>query len=57
MNDPVVQAIHTLLDHARATDERLERLIAQLKRDGLELGDAKATAERFDPAPINKMLE
>jgi hypothetical protein len=52
-----VQAIHTLLDLARATDERLERLIAQLKRDGLELGDAKATAERFDPAPINKMLE
>jgi serine O-acetyltransferase len=57
MNDPVVQAIHTLLDHARATDERLERLVAQLKADGLEMGDAKATAERFDPAPINKMLE
>jgi serine O-acetyltransferase len=57
MNDPVVQAIHTLLDHARATDERMERLIAQLQRDGVECGDAKATAERFDPAPINRMLE
>jgi serine O-acetyltransferase len=57
MNDPVVQAIHTLLDHARATDERMERLVAQLQRDGLEMGDAEATAERFDPAPINKMLE
>jgi serine O-acetyltransferase len=57
MNDPVVQAIHKLLDHAAATDERLERLVAQLQRDGLEMGDAKATAERFDPAPINKMLE
>jgi serine O-acetyltransferase len=57
MNDPVVQALHKLLDHACATDERLERLVAQLQRDGLEMGDAKATAERFDPAPINKMLE
>ena len=57
MNDPVVQAIHRLLDHAAATDERLERLVAQLQRDGLEMGDAKATAERFDPAPLNKLLE
>jgi serine O-acetyltransferase len=57
MNDPVIQAIHKLLDHASATDERMERLVAQLQRDGLEMGDAKATAERFDPAPINKMLE
>jgi serine O-acetyltransferase len=57
MNDPVVQAIHKLLDHAAAADERMERLVAQLQRDGLEMGDAKATAERFDPQPINKMLE
>ena len=57
MNDPVVQAIHTLLDHARATDERLEKLVTQLKADGLELGDARATADAFDPGQINKMLE
>lgn len=57
MDDPVVQAVHKLLDHATATDERLERLVAQLKRDGLEMADAKATAERFDPAPLSKMLE
>ena len=57
MNDPVVHAIHRLLDHAAATDARLERLLAQLSSDGIDLGDAKATAERFDPAPINRMLE
>jgi serine O-acetyltransferase len=57
MNDPVVQAIHTLLDHARATDERMERLVAQLQRDGVEVGDAKATADGFDPVQVNKMLE
>jgi serine O-acetyltransferase len=57
LDDPVVQAIHKLLDHAAATDERMERLVAQLQRDGLEMGDAKATADRFDPAPLNRMLE
>lgn len=57
MNDPVVQAIHKLLEHASATDARLERLVDRLEREGVEIGDAKATAERFDPSPINKMLE
>ncbi len=57
MNDPVVQAIHQLLDHAAATDERFDRLVAQLQRDGLDCADAKATAEGFDPEQINKMLE
>jgi serine O-acetyltransferase len=57
MNDPMVQAIHQLLDHASATDERLNRLVAQLQRDGVECGDARAVAEAFDPQQINKMLE
>lgn len=57
MNDPMVQAIHQLLDHAASTDERFSRLLAQLSRDGVDCSDAKATAERFDPQQINKMLE
>jgi serine O-acetyltransferase len=57
MNDPMVQAIHKLLDHAATTDERFNRLVAQLTRDGLDCGDARATADRFDPQQINKMLE
>lgn len=57
MDDPTVQAIHKLLDHAAATDDRLERLVAHLQRDGLALEDDKATANGFDPRQINKMLE
>ncbi len=57
-NDPLVQAIHKLLDHAEAVDARMERLVAQLLQDGVVLGeDAKAVAEAFDPKQINKMLE
>src|SRR5262249_13869786 len=47
MNDPIVQAIHKLLDHAAATEERMNRLLEQLQREGVECGDAKAVAEAF----------
>jgi serine O-acetyltransferase len=57
MNDPVVQAIHSLLDHASTTDSRLQMLIDRLQTEGVDCGDAKATAEGFDPTQINRMLE
>ena len=58
MNDPMVQAIHKLLDHAAATDERFNRLVAQLQHDGVDCGDAKAAAEALrSRSQINKMLE
>src|SRR5215475_15704689 len=57
MNDPMVQAIHSLLDHATATDERLQKLIGLLQAGGIECGDAKATADRFDPEQLNRMLD
>ena len=50
MNDPMVQAIHQLLDHAAATDERFNRLVAQLQRDGVDCGDAKAIGRGLRPA-------
>jgi serine O-acetyltransferase len=57
MNDPMVQAIHRLIDHAAATDARLEALINQLQQGGVACGDAKATADRFDPERLNEMLD
>src|SRR5207249_9359173 len=57
MNDPVVQAIHKLLDHAAATEERFNRLGEQLQRGGLKCGDTEAVADVFDPRQINKMVE
>jgi len=57
MNDPMVQAIHRLVDHAAATDARLEALLARLEHEGVECGDAKATAEGFDPKKLNQMIE
>ncbi|MEP7206473.1 MAG: serine O-acetyltransferase [Casimicrobiaceae bacterium] len=57
MDDPMVQAIHRLVDHAAETDQRLEALISQLQQEGADIRDAKATAERFDPQRLNRMLD
>jgi serine O-acetyltransferase len=57
-NDPMVQAIHKLLDHAASADARFDRLVERLQHEGVvEGGDSKAVAEAFDPNPINKMLD
>ena len=57
MDDPVVQAIHKLLDHASATEERFNRLVKLLQHEGMDCGEAKAVGDAFDPRQINKMLE
>src|SRR5689334_4053957 len=57
MNDPMVQAIHSLLDHAASTDDRLQKLIEHLQHEGVDCSDAQATADRFDPAQINRLLD
>jgi len=56
MNDPMVQAIHALLDHAADADERLKKLVDLIEKNGVDCGEAKATAEGFDPTRINQML-
>ena len=57
MNDPIVQAIHRLIDHVAASDARLDRLVAGLQDSGVDLADARATAEGFDPKRLNQMIE
>ena len=60
MNDPVVKAIHGLVDHSAMTDRRIEWIIAELKRMGGEAEDEKKdgkTDDRFDPAYLNKIVD
>ena len=56
MNDPVVKAIHGLVDHSALTDQRIEWIIAELKRLG---GHAEAgkSDDHFDPAYLNKIVD
>lgn len=57
MNDPMVQAIHRLIDHAATTDARLQELLARMEQGGIDCQDAKASAQGFDPQRLNQMIE
>jgi serine O-acetyltransferase len=48
MNDPVAKAIHELIDHSVSTDQRIDKILEQLKRLGVDCGEARERDE-FDP--------
>jgi serine O-acetyltransferase len=56
-NDPMVAAIHGLIDHGVTTDARIEYILEQLSRMGVKVEDARATAEKFDPAYFNRIVD
>jgi serine O-acetyltransferase len=56
-DDPVAQAIHGLLDHAVETDRRLAALLKTIERAGVSLEDDVATADKFDPNYLSKIVD
>jgi serine O-acetyltransferase len=56
-DDPLAKAIHGLLDHAVDTDRRLEALLKAIERTGVPLEDDLATADKFDPNYLSKIVD
>ena len=56
-DDPVALAIHGLLDHAVETDRRIEVLLHYIERCGVSLEDDVATADKFDPKYLSKIVD
>ena len=56
-NDPMVKAIHGLIDHSVAADVRIEYILEQLSRLGVKVEDARATADKFDPTYLNRIVD
>ena len=56
-DDPLSRAIHGLLDHAVETDRRIEALLKTIERAGVSLEDDVATADKFDPKYISKIVD
>jgi serine O-acetyltransferase len=57
MNDPMVKAVHQMLDHAVNTDQRIDYILEQLKRLGVPIEDEKATADKFDANYLNRIVD
>jgi len=56
-DDPLSMAIHGLLDHAVETDRRIAALLKTIERAGVSLEDDVATADKFDPNYLSKMVD
>jgi len=56
-DDPLAKAIHGLLDHAVDTDRRLEVIARKLEGTGVCVEDELATADKFDPKYLSKIVD
>ena len=56
-DDPLAMAIHGLLDHAVETDRRIELLLKKLEGTGVCIEDEIATADKFDPQYLSKIVD
>jgi serine O-acetyltransferase len=55
VNDPVAQALHGLIDHNVEIDHRIEHILAELKRLGINLDEEKASP--FNPEHLNRIVD
>jgi serine O-acetyltransferase len=55
MNDPVVKAIHGLLDHVVNIDARMEEILARLEQAGIQCPPLEK--DGFDPNYLNRIVD
>jgi len=56
-NDPLAQAIHGLLGHGVVVDKRIELIMEQLEKMGVSIDEERATADKFDPSYLNRIVD
>ena len=56
-NDPLSKAIHGLLGHSVVVDQRIDRILQQLEKLGVTVEEEHATADKFDPNYLNKIVD
>jgi serine O-acetyltransferase len=57
MNDPMVKAVHGLIDHTSHIDQKLSEVLAQLEQMGVKLSDEQKSKDDFDPEHLNKIVD
>lgn len=55
--DPITQAIHSLLDHASAQDQRLQLVMQELERLGASIETDTEIGRAFDVNYLNKIVD
>jgi serine O-acetyltransferase len=57
MNDPMVQAIHAILDHTAANDRRMTEILLALQKLGADVSGVSPPEEKFDVNYLNKIVD
>jgi serine O-acetyltransferase len=57
MNDPIVQAIHAILDHEAANDQRMQLILQALNRLGVDVNSVSVAEDKFDVNYLNKIVD
>jgi len=56
-NDPVNKALHGLIGHSVTVDQRIDFILEQLEKMGVRVEEERATADKFDPNHLNKIVD
>ncbi len=56
-NDPVNKALHDLIGHSMTVDQRIDFILQQLEKMGVPVDEERATADKFDPNYLNKIVD
>jgi serine O-acetyltransferase len=56
-DDPLSKAIHGLLGHSVTVDQRIDFILQQLEKMGVPIEEERATADKFDPNHLNKIVD
>ena len=56
-DDPVAKAVHGLLDHTVDVDHRIAAIVKALEALGANVDDQRATADKFDPKYLSKIVD
>ncbi len=56
-DDPLVKALHGLIDHADQQQHEIDRLVAALKRHGISIDDVGAERPIVDPSELNRLVD
>jgi serine O-acetyltransferase len=56
-DDPLVKALHGLIDHADQQQREIDRLIAALRRHGIAIDEVSAERPTVDPTELNRLVD
>jgi serine O-acetyltransferase len=56
-DDPLIKALHGLIDHAAAQQREIERLVAALERHGIPLDAEAREVPKVDASDLNKLVD